>query len=196
MLKHLFAVVLLFFLQTASAQLQLGLKAGANFSNFTGGDFKNLEKEALTRPYAGAYVRWRFANNLGLQPEALFSVQGAKLKSGTEEFDAEISYLNIPIMVQYHFGNLYIEAGPQVGFKLDEDAPDQATGDFAKSNDVAAALGLGFETNLGLGINARYTLGLSSVGDFDSPDYDSDFKNGVFQLGLFYTLFNKKKVEQ
>ena len=196
MLKNLFVAMLLLSIQPAFAQIQLGLKAGANFSNFTGGDFKNVEKEALTRPYAGGYVRWRFANNLGLQPELLFSEQGAKLKSGTQEFDAKVSYLNIPIMVQYHFGNVYLEAGPQVGFKLDEDVPDSISGDFAKSNDVALALGLGFETKLGLGINARYTMGLSSVGNSDSPDYNSDFKNGVFQLGLFYTLFNKKKVDK
>jgi hypothetical protein len=194
MLKNLFVAMLLLSLQPAFAQIQLGLKAGANFSNFTGGDFQNVEKEALTRPYAGAYVRWRFANNLGLQPELLFSEQGAKLKSGTEEFDAKVSYLNIPVMVQYHFGGVYLEAGPQVGFKLNEDAPDSVSGDFAKSNDVALAVGLGFETKIGLGINARYTMGLTSVGNSDLPN--SDFKNGVFQLGLFYTIFNKKKVEE
>ena len=188
--------MLLLLMHTASAQLQLGLKAGANFSNFTGGDFNNIETEALTRPYFGGYVRWRFANNLGLQPELLFSEQGAKLKSSTQEDDYKISYLNIPIMLQYHFGNLYAEIGPQFGFKLDEDVPDQVNSeDFAKSSDVSGAVGLGFETNLGLGINARYIQGFSSVGESDSPNYDSDFKNGVFQVGLFYTLFNKKKVE-
>src|SRR6478735_3998925 len=173
MLKHVFAAMLLLSLQPAFAQIQLGFKAGANFSNFTGGDFQNVEKESLTRPYAGAYVRWRFANNLGIQPELLFSEQGAKLKSGTEEFDAKVTYLNVPIMFQYHFGNLYLEAGPQVGFKLDEDAPDSVSGDFAKSNDVALALGLGFETKIGLGINARYVMGLTSVGNTESPNYDS-----------------------
>lgn len=195
MLKNLFVAMLVLSVQPAFAQLQLGLKAGANFSNFTGGDFKDIETEALTRPYVGAYVRWRFANNLGLQPEILFSEQGAKLKSGTEEFDAKVSYINIPIMLQYHFGNLYAEVGPQVGFKLDEDTPDGASGDFAKSNDVGIAVGLGYETKIGLGINARYIMGLTSVGETDSPDYDSDFKNGVFQVGLFYTFFNKKKVD-
>ena len=196
MLKKLFVVVLVLSVQPAFAQLQLGFKAGANFSNFTGADFPNTETESLTRPYVGAYVRWRFANNLGLQPEVLFSEQGAKFKSGAEEFDAKVSYLNIPIMLQYHFGNLYAELGPQVGFKLDEDAPDSLSGDFAKSNDVAIAFGLGFETKIGLGINARYIMGLTSVGEYEAPNYDSDFKNGVFQLGLFYTLFNKKKVDK
>ena len=196
MLKNLFVAMLVLTMQPAFAQLQLGLKAGANFSNFTGGDFQNIETESLTRPYVGAYVRWRFANNLGLQPEVLFSEQGAKLTSGAEEFDAKASYINIPIMLQYHFGNLYAELGPQVGFKLDEDTPDGASDDFIKSNDVALAVGLGFETKIGLGINARYIMGLTGIGNIESPDYDSDFKNGVFQLGLFYTFFNKKKVDQ
>jgi Outer membrane protein beta-barrel domain len=192
MLKLFFAGTLMLLLHTASAQIQFGLKAGANISNFTGGDFEDVDKEALVAPHGGAYLRWRIGPSLAIQPEALFSVQGAKLKSAIEEFDAKISYVNIPIMVQFHFGGedggLFIEGGPQVGFKVNEDVPNQSTEDFAKSSDLAAALGLGFESKLGLGIGARYTIGISKVGDFESSNIDPDFKNGVIQLSLFFTF--------
>lgn len=193
MRKLFFASILLLLLQSASAQLQMGIKAGANISNFTGGDFENVEKEALVGVYGGAYLRFRFFDFLALQPELLFSNQGAKLKSATEEFDAKINYVNIPVMVQFYFGNFYLEAGPQVGFKVSEDIPDQTIEDFAKSSDFSAAFGLGYESKIGLGISGRYTAGISKVGDFDSGNIDPDFKNGVIQIGLFYTLFNKKK---
>jgi hypothetical protein len=47
---------------------------------------------------------------------------------------------------------------------------------------------------MGLGIGARYTAGISKVGDFDaSQGQNPDFKNGVIQISLFYTLFNNRK---
>lgn len=193
MLKLFLSSTLLFLLQTASAQLQLGIKAGVNISNFTGGNFENFENEALVSGYGGGYLRFRLGDMIAIQPEVLFSSQGAKLKSATEEFDAKISYVNIPIVLQVYFGNFYVEGGPQVGFKVSEDVPDQTIEDFAKSSDFSAALGLGYESKIGLGISGRYTIGLSKVGDFDTGDIDPDFKNGVIQIGLFYTLFNKKK---
>ncbi|ANE51439.1 porin family protein [Flavisolibacter tropicus] len=191
MLKLFVSGTLLLLLQTASAQL--GIKAGVNISNFTGGNFENVEKEALVSGYGGAFWRIRFGDLLALQPEVLFSSQGAKLKSATEAFDAKINYINVPIVLQVYFGSFYVEGGPQFGFKVSEDVPDQSAEDFAKSSDLSAALGLGYETKIGLGISGRYTIGISKVGDFDSGNIDPDFKNGVIQLGLFYTLFNKKK---
>ena len=48
---------------------------------------------------------------------------------------------------------------------------------------------LGFQTKGGLGIGARYLVGLSKVGDFDPPkNIDPDFKNSVIQVGAFITL--------
>ena len=193
MLKLFFAGTMVLLLQTASAQLQLGIKAGANISNFTGGDFENIEKEALVGPFGGAFLRFRLFDLLAIQPEVLLSAQGAKLKSATEEYDAKVSYVNIPVMVLVNLGGFYIEGGPQVGFKVSEDVPEQTIEEFAKSTDLSAALGLGYETKFGLGISGRYTIGLSKVGDFESADIDPDFKNSVIQLGLYYTFFNKKK---
>lgn len=191
MLRLFFTSTLFLLLQTVSAQLQIGLKAGVNISNFNGGDFENIEKEALVQPHGGGFVRLGFGGSLALQPELLFSVQGAKLKSATEEFDAKISYLNIPIMLQFHTaGGFYIEGGPQVGFKVDEDAPDQSSEDFAESNDFAIALGLGYQGKGGFGLGGRYTIGVSKVGN--QTIVDDDFQNGVIQFSLFYVFGGKK----
>jgi hypothetical protein len=191
MLRLLFTSTLFILLQTASAQIQLGIKAGVNISNFNGGNFENIEKEALVQPHGGAYIRLGLGPTLKLQPELLFSVQGAKLKSATEEFDAKISYLNIPIMLQFYTaGGFYIEGGPQVGFKIDEDTPDQSTEDFAESSDFAIALGLGYQMKGGFGIGGRYTIGVSKVGN--QTIVEDDFHNGVIQFSLFYTFGGKK----
>ncbi|MBS1566022.1 MAG: PorT family protein, partial [Bacteroidetes bacterium] len=56
MKKLLFAVLLLTSTSAIFAQgFQLGIKAGANASNFTGGDFRNVDKKALIGFHAGAF---------------------------------------------------------------------------------------------------------------------------------------------
>lgn len=194
MLKLVYISILLLCIQSAAAQhFQFGIKGGVNISNFTGGDFEDIEKESLVGAHAGGLVRFRFGETLALQPEVLFSSQGAKLKSAVDEFDARISYINIPVLVQFHTtGGFFFEGGPQVGFKVSEDVPDQTIEDFAESSDLSLALGLGYQTRSGIGFSGRYTIGLSKVGDFDPATLDPDFKNGVIQLGLFFTFFNKK----
>src|SRR5688572_15809128 len=128
----------------ANAQLKLGAKAGVNISNFTGLD-DAVEHESLIGYHAGGIVRFDFGN-LVLQPEVLYSVQGAKIKNAGTESEFRLSYINIPIMLQYAFGGkFYVEAGPQAGFKINEDVPDNPTSDdFAKGTNWAAAIGAGF----------------------------------------------------
>jgi len=169
-----------------NAQLQFGLKGGVNISNFTGGDFKTIEKSPLVAFHAGGILRIKF-DNLVLQPEVLFSSQGARLDDGTSEKDYKVSYVNIPVMLQWQFdGGFFVEAGPQAGFKVSEDIPDSSIEEFAKSTDISIGLGLGFLKDKGLGIGGRYTVGVSQVGDFDSANIDPDFKNGVIQISLLF----------
>ena len=132
--------------------------------------------------------------HLALQPELLYSEQGAKLKSADKETDFKLSYLNIPVMLQWETdGGFYLEAGPQGGFKITENVPDSITSDFAKNGDFSIGLGLGFHAKGGFGIGGRYVVGISKIGEFDSENINPDFKNAVIQFSLFYTLFGKKK---
>ena len=170
---------------------QPGVKAGVNISNFTGGDFNTVKNKSLVGFHAGGLLRFKFGN-LALQPEIVFSSQGAKLESAGDEENYKISYLNIPVLLQFETdGGVYFEAGPQVGFKLSEDIPESTIEDFAKSTDLSVAVGLGYHSKMGLGIGGRYNIGVSKVGEFDAANIDPNFKNGVIQLCLLHTLFNK-----
>lgn len=171
------------------AQVQFGLKAGANVSNFTGGDFDAVEKKALVGFHGGAYLNFSLAG-FSIQPEALISTQGAKIEDVSGSHDWKLTYVNVPVMVQYRFPiGFFLEAGPQVGFKISEDIEDQTVENFAKDLDLSAAAGLGFKGKGGFGLGARYSVGLSKVGDFDaSANVDPDFKNGVIQVSLYVPL--------
>ena len=181
--------ILFLFLLAGSAthaqSVKAGIKAGANFSNFTGGDFDAVEKKAIVGFHGGGFLNFSFGA-LSLQPEALVSTQGARIDSATRSYDWKLTYLTIPVMLKLRSPvGFYAEVGPQVGFKLGENVSDETIGDFAKNLDLSAGAGLGFQTKGGLGIGARYLVGLSKVGDFEpSSGIDPDFKNSVIQVGL------------
>ena len=139
--------------------------------------------------HAGAFLRFNLGN-LAIQPELVFSSQGAKLETAGNEESYKIYYINVPVMIQFTMGSgFYIEGGPQAGFKVSEDIPSSTVEDFAKDLDLAIGLGLGYHSKMGLGIGGRYNIGVSKVGDFDSGNIDPDFKQGVLQISLFYTFF-------
>lgn len=189
MSKYLLVAAMLFSTVVSAQKFQFGAKAGINISNFTGGDFEDVEKKALVGFHGGVYLRFALAN-ISIQPEAMISTQGAKIDSVSGSYDWKLTYINVPVMVQYRFtGGVYIEAGPQVGFKIDESIPNQTIDEFANGLDFSIAAGLGYRTKGGLGLGGRYTVGVSKVGDFEpSNGINPDFKNGVIQISVYIPL--------
>lgn len=180
---------------TSFAQhFDIGIKGGANISNFTGSSNVNdLKASTLVGFHAGVFLGLYLGDNFSIQPEVLFSTQGAKIDNGTTKDDYKLTYINVPVLAKYRFnGGFYIEAGPQIGFNVHSTVAGTSE-DFAKSTDLAIAGGLGFSSKIGLGIGARYVAGLSKVGDFDASTTRPDYKNGNIQISLFYTLFNGHK---
>lgn len=194
-MKKLFVIPLLVISTGLFAQnFQVGLKGGINISNFNGLNSNNVENKAILGFNGGAFLNLLFGTHFSLSPELLFSSQGAKLKNAGTENNFKVSYLAVPVLLRYRFdGGFYIEAGPQVSFKLNENVPNQSVENFAKDLDLAIDAGLGYHSDMGLGIGARYVAGISEVGDFDSGNIDPNFKNGVAQIFVFYTLFNNRK---
>ena len=194
MKKLLFVSLLAVCLSAKAQHFSVGLKAGANISNFTGGDFSEVKKKSLVGFYGGVYLNFWAGKNFTIQPEALISTQGAKIEEDGVTENYKLSYVTIPVMFKYKSnGGLYVEAGPQVGFKISESIPDQTVETFAKNLDLSIGAGLGFQSASGFGIGARYLAGLSKVGDFDPDIANPNFKNSVIQIGVSFTLGEPKK---
>ena len=194
-MKKVFFVSFLVVGISANAQhFSIGLKAGTNISNFTGTPSVELTNKALVGFYGGAYLNFWLGKNFTFQPEALISTQGAKFTEGSTSEKFNLTYVNVPVMFKYKTdGGFYVEAGPQVGFKLSESVPeDQTAEEFAENLDLSIGAGLGFQSAMGLGVGARYLAGISKVGDFDASDRPN-FKNSVIQIGISYTLGGPKK---
>jgi hypothetical protein len=182
--------VFLFFCSAIEAQsiFSFGVKAGANFSTFTGEGADG--SDALIAPHGGGLVNFAATNAEGffkyvVQAEILYSMQG--VKSGNDK--TTLSYINVPIMVQRYIdaSGFYIETGPQAGFligakqKVDGSKTDIKSE--LKTFDFSVNFGLGYRFNQGIGIGARYGLEITPINKSGSGH---DFKNAVISAGLFY----------
>ncbi|WP_031529115.1 porin family protein [Dyadobacter crusticola] len=187
MKKLLFAAVLFLSVQSAFAQsFSIGPKAGLNISNYTGGD---IQSDALVGYHLGGIINYGFGNVFSIQPEVLFSTQGAKVDRNGSRSDFKISYVTVPVMLKFKTnGGFYVEFGPQAGFRTSSNIPDQTINNFAKNLDLAAAGGIGYQSPIGLGVGVRYVAGLSKVGNFTGQNINPDFKNSVIQASLFWAI--------
>lgn len=168
-------------LGTANAQIQFGVKAGANFATLT----NTTGSKTLVNFNGGALVKIPLAGALSLQPEAVYSGQGVKGDGGS----MHLNYINIPVLPTYTLPvGVFFQTGPQLGFLLSaktkiDGQPDQDVKPFLKSTDFSWAFGAGYLiSSTNLGFNVRYNLGLTNV----AKDGGSSTKNGVFQVGVFY----------
>lgn len=174
-------------MQGLMSRLSFGLKAGANYSNYTNANFNT---DALPGFHAGALIDLKLIGNLAIQEEFLFSTQGAKIKDNVfGNTDVRVDYLTVPFLLKYRTAcGLYIEAGPQVGMRLKDFRDSLQAGSFAQRLDLAAAGGIGYQSPFGLGIGLRYVAGLSKVGDFQPTSIKPDFKTSVIQASIFYVF--------
>ena len=187
MKKTILVAALLFSaLTTIQAQsVKLGLKAGLNYANQTGTDItvnsKNYKNEAISSYHAGLVAEINLFEGLALQPELLYSTQGATYKNALGDITNEVGYLSIPIMIKINLSkSISLELGPQASFLLSE----KDNVDLGKSNtfDFGVAGGLGLKVTKSLFLQARYGLGLTEISK------EAQTKNSVVQVsaGLLF----------
>ena len=182
MKKTIFVIVLLLAVSVhMQAQLfKIGIKAGLNYANQTGSEItinnSNYNStSAITSYHAGLIAEIKLIDSFSIQPELLYSTQGATYENAVEEFKNELGYLSIPVLAKINLNKVVsIELGPQASFLLSErnnfDVKDATTFDFA----VVGGLGLNITSHLF--IQARYGLGLTDASK------DAEVKNSVVQI--------------
>jgi len=103
-------------------------------------------------------------------------------------------------MVKFMTNNgFYLEAGPQLGFKTGDVDFDNVEAT-VEGSDFSICGGLGFQpTKSPFGIGARYNAGMGTTGEIDFNNTsveNADFKNGVFQLSIYWRLFGGGKLKK
>ena len=192
----LFVTGILFLSALSNAQsVRWGVKAGANFSNINA-QSSEASWGSRTGVHVGLLAHIHLNKNWAIQPELLYSMQGAKSTvAGDETQTINLNYLNVPVLLQYMFDNGFrLQTGPQLGFLMSATSKI-GTGEAVKNTefynktDFSWSFGAGYLSNIGLGVDARYNLGLT---DTYKPGGLRE-TNNVFQLGLFYMFAHKSK---
>ncbi|SFN58149.1 Opacity protein [Paenimyroides ummariense] len=173
----------------AQQQLKFGPKAGVNFANLSGVD----NAEMKTGFHVGAVAEIKFNEKFSIQPEVVYSAQGAKANIGNIQGKANLDYINVPILAKYYIVDGFsVEAGPQIGFlakaegkgTVDNVSVTNDIKDNFKSTDFGLGFGLAYDLPVGVFVNARYNLGLSDIRNNTSSG--DAIKNNVIQVGIGY----------
>ncbi len=176
----------------SQAQVSYGAKAGANLYNFSGDDADGFDSKIGFN--VGGFVNIPVSETFSVQPELVFSAEGAKTSISSVDANYNMNYLNIPIMLQYNNpSGFYAEAGPQIGLlmsaKVKVDSESEDVKDSFKGTNISLGVGVGYRLPNGLGFGARYNLGLGNLVD----EGDVDVKLSGFQLGVSFKFGGSSK---
>ncbi|MEP1487608.1 MAG: porin family protein [Algibacter sp.] len=191
-----------------------GLKAGANYSQFMPNElmkrYDDIGYFGKFGFYLGAFVNFELTENIKIQPELMFTLQGSRFNNdnlqffdGTNEFSPIISNyrstinestIALPILVQFFINDLfYFEIGSQLAYVIDTTekiteipVEELAFGEgISIFNDIdkfdfGASVGLGYKLSDTFILNGRYFFSLI--------DRSDTIKSSVFYLGVDYQL--------
>lgn len=212
MKKILLSAVFLFSALSYAQDVKFGAKVGLNISNLSG-DVEDTK--SLIGAHLGGFAEISISEKFAIQPELLFSMQGAKSEysesdvdySYSEESKTKLNYLNVPILAKYYVAEKFaLLAGPQFGILMsakeeyefsenfggvaDSGSESIDAKEFYKSLALSFNLGASYSITENFFIDARYNLGLSSI----AKDYTDEFgdstslkiNNNVFQFSVGY----------
>lgn len=190
----IYLTVIVFFLLVGNSvhaqEVNIGIKGGLNAYTLGGDNTDDIKTKLGFN--LGLLGHIHLSDRFGLQPELVYSTQGAASDDGSN-IDLNLSYINVPVLIQYMYDNGFrIQAGPQIGFLTSAKAKGEGASvdikDSFKTLDVALSVGASYvHPASGLGVDARYNYGLSNVNDSSGSE---SFNRG-FQIGVFY-LFKHK----
>lgn len=192
----------------AQVRFQPGVKAGVDFSRLT-----NFNSDFKTGFYLGGQLAIKFNKIYTLQPELMFSQQGA---NRTYNFDVlnvnypdpvfyndskinyTINYLSLSAINKFYFGGrFHFAVGPSLDFKVNDNFPNDLYSKDPIGFDFAIIGGFGYSFSNGLSFDVRFKQGMvdiygdnynTNVDSNNNGNYDEVVLNQSFQLGLSYSF--------
>lgn len=172
--------------QASAQNFDLGVEAGANFSNFIGSAVSQLGNTANNSKLGfvgGGYLCLNFGNSFGIRPEVLYEQKGAAI-SGTST-TTELDYIEIPVLLKFGLGtpgfNPSILLGPSFAWNtLAKDANGNSINNI-NSSDVGLVGGVEVDISKFL-ISGRYELGLDNV------QSNTNIQNGTLTFLIGYNF--------
>ena len=173
-----------------AGHINLGIKGGVNVYNIHNDDDTKYDSKAGL--HFGLLGHIHFDNQFAIQPEILYSAQGAK--NGDTKYN--LDYVNVPVLFQYMFDNGFrIQAGPQLGLLISAKSKNNNDITDIKDNykpiDLGLSVGASYVVpSTGFGIDARYNFGLSNI----NKNGTVNSTNRGVQFGVFYIFGHNSRV--
>lgn|SRR5690606_2432572 len=182
----------------AQKRVSPGIRAGVNIATLS-----NINADFKTDFYAGGILSLNLGQRYTLQPELIYTRQGASNVTFVNEDSDEptgpenvtIQYLSLGVINKFYFvDGFHGLIGPSLDMKIGKNFPrfDFDDDDYG-GVDLGLSLGLGYTLPIGLTVEGRFKTGMLDafnndyfLGLFDDPDDIS--LNRVFQLGLSYSF--------
>jgi hypothetical protein len=166
-----------------------GIKAGVNLANLEIEDA--ADGDHRTGFHVGGLAHIHISRQFAIQPELVFSLQGREQTIAGTEYRNNLSYINVPILAQYMIGDGFrLQTGPQLGILVSAENKvndiESDVKDSYKTPDFSWSFGASYLTNVGLGFDARYNLGISNIYDVGN----TEVRNRVWQIGVFYQFMH------
>lgn len=164
----------------AAAQgIEFGGKAGVNFANLHFQEEVDVPIDNRIGLIAGGFVTIPLGARLSIQPEGLYSQKGAKFDELGASGRIELDFLDVPILVRYAFGHLFVFGGPSVGLKLrarqfiefGDDEEEVDLDDEVESSDFGLVAGASYEIGR-VSVEGRYTWGLRNINAVDRDEVE------------------------
>ena len=186
MMKKFYVLMLMAvaFAMPSKAQVSFGVKGGLNFTNmsFDKGSVDDFLKNKAGF-FVGPTVKFQLpVVGLGIDGAVLYDQRESDIEVGTTSEKLKSQSIQIPINLRYEIGlgesaNIFIFAGPQVGFNIGDKTSDLWK-DMAEwrlnTSNFSANVGLGFTILSHLQVSANYNIALGKTGEVD-------FKSAVDQ---------------
>ena len=139
-------------IRAQKAHVELGLKGGLNVATISSPAYNSVDPRISVN--FGGLAHIHLSKEIAIQPELLFSGQGAKQTIEGKDHKTNLNYLQIPVLLQYMIGTGFrLETGPQFGALLSANSKvGNVTTDINyayKTMDVAWVFGAGYLTPSG-----------------------------------------------
>ena len=196
------------FAMPSKAQVSFGVKGGLNFTNMSF-DKSNVDDyfKNKTGFFVGPTVKFQLPiTGLGIDGAVLYDQREGDVEvdipggSSTEKLKSQS--IQIPINLRFEIGlgetaNVFIFAGPQVGFNIGDKTTDLFN-DVAewrlKTSNFSANVGVGFTIISHLQFSANYNIALGTTGEVTAKDAASavwdtlkdEAKANSWQIALAY----------
>lgn len=163
MKSNVLLLLLVLLVNTITAQIQLGPKAGSNYS------WVDQPETALLGYHIGIVAQLPLSQKFSFSPEIIFNTKGADytdITFGTSKLEFRASYISLPTLIAWRpIKNMAVKAGPEFNFLVEDHIVDgeikSSTIDAFRQLDLSMAAGIAVNVTKELGIEVRYSHGLT-----------------------------------